>query len=479
MSIHQIKTRIIATLGPSSNSAVMIEKLLYAGINVFRLNFSHGTCTEHGTTINSIRRVSKKCGIEVGILCDLQGPKIRTGSTKDDKRIYLKKGSIVELTSRVSECTQTRISINYAGLHKDVKIGHHLLLNDGAVCLRVTALDEKNNLLVSKVVQSGHYSSHKGVNFPESALRVSALTKKDKDDLAFILTQDIDFIALSFVRGPGDMRQLLKLIHTAGKLLKCIAKIEKPEAVSRLEAILKVCDGIMVARGDLGVEASSSFVPILQKDCIQAANRLGKTVIVATQMLESMIERPLPTRAETTDVANAIIDGADALMLSGETSVGLHPVPAVKTIVNIAKQTEKSAYLPHQFRDLSIKGKYPPHAICEAANWASRDLGNTPVVVFTLSGATADYLSKLRMQAPVFAFTPSLVVARSLSLSWNISTFVVDREPYMKELLAKAEVVLLKKKLVKKGTLLTVVCGNMLQGGATNLLMIKKTGEDV
>ncbi len=472
------KTKILATIGPSSSSPHMINELLLKGVNCFRLNFSHGTHAEHAAVIQTIRSVSANHGIFVGILADLQGPKIRTGVTLNNNPVLLKKGSTVVLTPRKVLCTEREIFINFPALTESILPKHHILINDGAIRLRVSAVDKKNGRVICTVLNTGGFSSRKGVNFPDTELSIPSLTKKDRQDLRFMLTQDINFIALSFVRKAEDMISLANTVNRKRKDLKLIAKIEKPEAVQQISDILNVCDGIMIARGDLGVETSFSKIPILQKKLISEANKQGKMVIVATQMLESMITNPGPTRAESTDVANAILDGTDVVMLSGETAVGEYPAESVSTMTKIAGDTEKSSYYPRQFINLALKKRHPPHAICEAAQWASRDLGEVPVVVFTVSGDTALYLSKTRNQSRIFAFTPHQQVACMLSLAWNCTPFVLPLAKDVMLLQQRAEQKLLEAALIKKGAVILVVSGTKGARGATNFLRVKKVGEN-
>lgn len=476
ISYSRVKTRIIATIGPASNSPKAIELLLRKGANLFRLNFSHGDLEEHAGAVRTIRSAGKRAGRPVGILADLQGPKIRTGKTMDDAAVTLRKGAMVTLSSGTGVCTNRHIFLSYPGLAREIGKGRNILINDGAIRLRVTGVDGKRRLLRCRVLNTGTFSSRKGVNFPDARLKIPSLTRKDRKDLAFILTQDIDFVALSFVRGPRDIQALKRVVKQAGKPVKCIAKIEKPEALDHLPAILDSCEGIMVARGDLGVETSPYRVPMLQKDFIDQANRHGKIVIVATQMLESMITQPMPTRAEAADVANAVLDGADALMLSGETAVGQYPAEAVETMARIARETEKSSYYPVGFVDLSLREKYPPDSICEAAEWASRDLGNVPVIVFTTTGDTAFYLAKIRNQSRIFAFSPNEHVVNMLSLAWNTMAFVAPYEKNIAVLERKTEDMLLAEKLIRKGDLVLILSGTIAAGGATNCLKVKRVG---
>jgi pyruvate kinase len=471
------KAKIIATIGPASRSQKVIEGLIENGANVFRLNFSHGTHDDHAQTIGFIQAAAKKTNTSPGILADLQGPKIRTGQTKGDRPVILKEGSVVTLTTKKTLCTDSNICIDYSGILNDMYLGQEILINDGAVSLCVEKIHKETKEALCKVLTTGEYSSHKGVNFPNARLHVPSFTEKDKRDLAFVLTQDVQFVALSFVRQKSDVVPLASKIKKSKKRIKIIVKIEKPEADKNLDEILEVCDGIMVARGDLGIETSPYVVPLLQKHMIGQANKRGKIVIVATQMLESMIEHALPTRAESTDVANAIIDGADALMLSGETAVGKYPMRAVDTMTKIAAITEKSAYFPKTINDLNLKPRFAPHAMCEAAVWASRELNNIPVVVFSFSGDTVFYLSKIRNQSPIFAFSPSQQVVSQLALAWNTQAFMLPFNDNLLQLQQQAEAILLSHKLVRKNELILVICGTTPVKGATNFLRVKKIGE--
>ncbi len=471
------KAHIVATLGPASSSRTMIEKLVAAGVDVFRLNFSHGSHESHASNVQTIRAVARRFDMHIGILADLQGPKIRTGRTDNDQPVMLRKGDSVRVVTKSRINTHELISINYPRLTREIAPGQHILLNDGAVRLRVRSIDADKGELICIVTNTGAYGSHKGVNFPGVNLSTPALTAKDKKDLEFILGCDIDFIALSFVRRAGDLAPLHSRIRKSGKAVKVIAKIEKPEALEEIDDIVRSCDGIMVARGDLGVEMSYYRVPIIQKDLVGKAGAAGKLVIVATQMLESMLHAPRPTRAELTDVANAILDGTDAVMLSGETAVGEYPVAAVETMANIAGSTESSEYYRTDYVNLSLQSSYPPHSICEAAERAARDLGGAPVIVFTFSGDTALYLAKIRNQSPIYAFTPFDHVANMLSLCWNTSSFTLPVNRDIAALVHSAEKILLKKRLVRKGRLAVVISGMTIAPGATNFLRIKTIGE--
>lgn len=478
MNVYLKKTKIVATLGPASASREMIARLIRCGVNVFRLNFSHGSHDSHSRNAQLVRDAAKRLGVQIAILADLQGPKIRTGATAGDKTILLKKGTTVTITRRPVLSDATSIHIDYPRLADEIETGQRILLNDGEVALETTAVDRGKGEIRCRVLNAGTYSSHKGVNLPGVALSIPAFTAKDRRDAEFSLSFDPQFIALSFVRSARDLKPLRDLIRRSGTNVRIIAKIEKPEAANHIEEILEVSDGIMVARGDLGVETSVSTVPVEQKRLVAAANRTGKLVIVATQMLESMILHPRPTRAEAADVANAILDGADAVMLSGETAVGSYPAEAVDVMARVAENTESSEYFPRQIVDLFLRKRYPPHALCEAAAWASRDLGHVPVIVFTVSGSTALYLSKIRTSAPIFAFTPDEHVAAALSLCWNTTSFLLGVSTNIVELVAAAEEILLQRHLVKKRDSILVVTGTTPARGATNLLRVKRIGEE-
>jgi len=470
------KVKIVATLGPSSRKPEVIRDLIEKGVNVFRLNFSHGSHDDHLESIKMIREHSEILDCNVAIMADLQGPKIRTGNTAGDKSVTLKKDAYVTIVCNPAECNENLISIDYPGLAKEIATGQLIMINDGAIRLRVENIDSQENIRC-KVLSGGNYSSHKGVNLPNVDLCIPSLTSKDLNDLEFILENDVQFIALSFVRKAQDILALKNIIAEKKHDIKVIAKIEKPEAAAKIGEILKVSDGIMVARGDLGVETSPYEVPIIQKKLIFEASICGKLVIVATQMLESMITNFLPTRAESTDVANAVIDGADAVMLSGETAVGAYPIEAVEMMNNIITMTENSDFVSKEILDLCIADKYPPHAICEAAAWASHDLGNCPLCVFSISGETAFYLSKIRNQSPIYAFSPDQQVVKMLSAGWNIRSFYLPFAKDVTTLQKSAEEILFKRDLVAKDDLMIFVSGTTAVKGATDSLHVRKVGE--
>jgi pyruvate kinase len=471
------KTKIIATIGPSSSSPSVIAELISRGVDVFRLNFSHGTHQILLQAIENIREQQVALKKEIGILADLQGPKIRTGKTLDDKPVTLQKGAKVKVTSEKIISSADTISIDYPGLAKEVNPGQLIMINDGAIRLKVDRISNLGDLFCT-VISGGTYSSHKGVNLPDVDLAIPSLTEKDKADLDFILQQDVQFIALSFVRKAADLEELKSIVYAKKKNIKIIAKIEKPEAARKADEILAACDGIMVARGDLGVETDPSAVPILQKQLIECADKSGKIVIVATQMLESMINNPLPTRAEASDVANAILDRTDAIMLSGETAVGSYPVRAVEIMVEIAQKAENSDYMPRDLVDLSRIGIHPPRAICDAAILASRDMGKIPICIFTITGDTALYISKKRSLSPLFVFCPDYQVIRILSLGWNLNSFFLPFSTEISSLISGAERLLLEKKYVREGDLIVLVSGTTPVKGETNSLRIKRVGDE-
>jgi pyruvate kinase len=476
MEFFDKRVKIIATVGPATASEPKIRQLIENGVNVFRLNFSHGDHEIHRATIDAVRKASARCGGDVALLADLQGPKIRTRSTEGNRTISLTTGAKLRITAQNCICSESIISVDYRKLAQEVGVGQEIMINDGAVKLRVTR-KEKNGDLTAVVIAGGEYSSHKGVNFPDVDLSIPSLTPKDRRDLVFILEQDIQFVALSFVRKARDITLLRSIIEKKRRDIKIIAKIEKPEAARNIEPLLSCTDGIMVARGDLGVEASPFVVPIIQKELIQKANAAGKLVIVATQMLESMIKNPIPTRAESTDVANAIIDGTDAIMLSGETAMGAYPALAVATMVHIVQETEKSRFVAHNMTAFTIGSRTASQALCEAAVWAGRDLGGIPLCVFTISGATALYLSKLHYEAPIIAFSPDLQVVKMLSLAWNITARHLPFTPLVDALHTKGETYLLKEMWVKKGDYIGIISGTNSVRGATNSFRLKIVGE--
>jgi pyruvate kinase len=421
------RTKIIATLGPSSNSQGMIEKLIKAGVNLVRVNMSHGEPATHRQTIDRVRLAAGKTRRHIGILMDLCGPKIRVGHFANDG-IRLKAGTTVVVTTRTVTGTDGLIPSQYKSLHKDVKKGEHILLDDGKLCLRVVGVDDRD--VRCRVVDGGWLSNHKGMNLPDSHLSTPALTAKDRSDVAFGVEMGVDFIALSFVRCAADIRQLKRHLHKLGATIPVVSKIERPEGVTDIDAILQVSDGIMVARGDLGIELPAEKVPLIQRTLIEKARQAGIPVIVATQMLESMMSHPRPTRAEVTDVAGAALLSADAAMLSGETAAGQYPLEAVRTMDRVLREVEQ-----HQWHDgcfardpIANRGSkihFIRESMAHAAVELARDLGLEAIVVPTRTGTTARILAAHRPLAPTVGVCSSDKVCRRMTLHWGIVPFLI------------------------------------------------------
>ncbi len=489
----QRRTKIVATIGPATNQPDVLRELIQAGATTLRLNFSHGTHEDHQRHIRLIRQTSYELNQPVGILQDLQGPKIRLGVFKDGP-IVLQKGDPFTLTSRAVDGTQSISSITYDHLAEEVPEGARILLDDGRVEMVVEKIDKAQKDLRCIVTVGGPLSNNKGVNFPGVYLSVKALTDKDRRDLVFGLDQGVDWVALSFVRNPQDIIEIKELIASAGKNVPVIAKIEKHEAIEQMEIILSMCDGVMVARGDLGVELPAEDVPILQKRLIATANRLGIPVITATQMLDSMVNSPRPTRAEISDVANAILDGTDAVMLSNETAVGKHPVEAVSTMARIAERIEGEyqADLMRNRKDLAFtstadrnlrrmgqeapKGKRVaiPDAISRSVGEIASQLEAAAIMSLTKSGATARNVSKFRPETPILAVTPHVDVSRQLQLVWGVKPLVVLESPNTDQTFRAAINVAQEKQLLKEGDLVVMTAGT-LQGvsGSTDLIKVE------
>jgi pyruvate kinase len=418
------RTKIVATIGPATESAEMLRRLIDAGATTFRLNFSHGDHADHAQRIATIRQVSEELGVHVGILQDLQGPKIRLGRFAEGP-ISLANGDPFTLTSRAVPCDRTIATVTYPRLATEVYPGNRILLDDGRVEMVVESVDREQQNLHCRVTVGGVLSNNKGVNFPDVQLSIRALTDKDREDLSFGLSQGVDWVALSFVRNPSDMQEIRELIRSQGHATPVVAKIEKFEAIDAIDAILPLCDGVMVARGDLGVEMPAEEVPLLQKELIRKANSLGIPVITATQMLDSMVSSPRPTRAEVSDVANAILDGTDAVMLSNESAVGDFPVEAVATMAQIARRIERD--YPRRELD-SHMATTIPNAICQAVSSIARQLNAAAILPLTKSGSTARNVSKFRPSTPILAITSELNVARQLQLVWGVTPLLIPHQ---------------------------------------------------
>ncbi len=466
---NQRKTKIVATLGPASSSPQMIDRLLSAGVDLFRLNFSHGANSDKSVVIETIRRVGERRGRAVGILADLQGPKIRTGRMEGGA-ITLTKGDRLDITTRDLLGKPGLISTVYQALPTDVQPGSRILMDDGLIELKVisTSVDTVQCI----VVEGGILKDLKGINLPGVQVSSPSLTDKDRIDLDFCLSMDVDYIALSFVRHAGDLADIKTIISARGKAIPVIAKIEKPEALKNFQAILKASDGIMVARGDLGVEIPAEKVPLIQKMIIQECNLVGKPVITATQMLESMIKHPRPTRAETSDVANAILDGTDAVMLSGETASGRFPIEAVKTMVKVAHDVDTS--LPYRTSTTRQDRSNISSAVAEAACRAAEAIKAKAIVVFTQSGSTAALISQFRPQLPIIALTPSPEIQRRLTLYWGVRSYPIGKMHDTDEQIASVEQILLNRGF-KLGDIVVITMGVPLGSrGSTNLLKVLK-----
>jgi pyruvate kinase len=462
------RTKIVATLGPSSSSSEVIRELIIAGMDVARLNFSHGSYDNHAQVIQNLREISSELDIPVTIIQDLQGPKIRVGRMPGDQ-ITLNKGDIVTMVPEAKyNQDPLTIPIDYPYLEEEAQTGMQALLADGLFELKI--IDVKKDAIQCRVIEGGILKSRKGVNFPNLNLRLPSLTDKDIKDLEFGLSQDIDWISLSFVRSAEDVRVLKKMIAEKGFYKPVIAKIEKPQAIDHLEEIIEEVNGIMVARGDLGVEMSPEKVPMLQKHIIELCNRKGITVITATQMLESMIHDPLPTRAEASDVANAIIDGTDAIMLSGETAMGDHPVKVVEMMARIATEVEAKI----DFKNYPPEGDSDILALSEAANRIEQIASLKSIIIHTTSGRSARFVASERPKTPIYALTQNLKVYHGLNLLWGIKPLLINETPETFEgLIQLAERVVKKYNLAVKGDKILVLGGVPAgESGGTNFIKI-------
>ncbi len=466
------RTKIVATIGPATEDPDTLRALIEAGATTLRLNFSHGTQENHQKNIKLIRQISFELNQPVGILQDLQGPKIRLGKFKNGP-IQLAKGDRFVLTSRIISGTQEESSVTYEPLVEEVPEGAIILLDDGKVEMKVVSKDWEQRNLNCEIVVGGKLSDSKGVNFPGVYLSIKALTDKDRKDLLFGLNQNVDWVALSFVRNPQDVLEIKEIIQNATtRRVPVIVKIEKHEAIEQMDAILSLSDGVMVARGDLGVELPAEDVPILQKRLIATANRLGIPVITATQMLDSMVDSPRPTRAEVSDVANAIFDGTDAVMLSNETAVGQFPVEAVATMARIACRTETEQM--QRYHEDFGEGNTIPNAISQAVGQISHQLRASAIMTLTRTGATARNVSKFRPRAPILAVTPLVDVSRQLQVVWGVNPLLVVDLPSTGQTFQAAMNVAQEASLVQDGDLVVMTAGT-LQGvaGSTDLIKVE------
>lgn len=467
------RTKIVATIGPATNSPEVLRALIEAGATTLRLNFSHGTHAEHQRSVRLIRQIAFELNQPVGILQDLQGPKIRLGRFETGS-VVLSKGDRFTLTSRVVVGTQEISCVTYDLLAEEVPSGATILLDDGRVEMLVEQVDGAAKELHCRVVVGGTLSNNKGVNFPGVYLSIKAMTDKDREDLMFGLDQGIDWVALSFVRNPQDVLEIKDLISSAGKQVPVIAKIEKHEAIDQMEEILALCDGVMVARGDLGVELPAEDVPILQKRLIATSNRMGIPVITATQMLDSMVNSPRATRAEVSDVANAILDGTDAVMLSNETAVGKYPVEAVATMARIAIRTEQEQAMAATPPSVKNSRRSIPNAISQAVGQIAEQLGAAAIMTLTKTGSTARNVSKFRPQTPILAVTPHVDVARQLQLVWGVKPLLLLDLPSTVQTFQAGLNMAQEKGLLSEGDLVVMSAGT-LQGiaGSTDLIKVE------
>lgn len=448
------RAKIVATIGPATESSSQIQALVDAGMDVARINRSHGVAEEHERVISRVRRAADNSGRAVAVLVDLQGPKIRL-STFEDGPQELAEGDTFTITTRDVPGTKELVGTTFAGLPGDCEPGDRLLIDDGNVGLRVIDVTETD--VITRVEIPGIVSDHKGLNLPGVAVSVPALSEKDREDLRWALKQDVDFVALSFVRDAADVNDVRTIMIEEGHILPVIAKIEKPQAVDNLQEIVEAFDGIMVARGDLGVEMPLELVPIVQKRAITLARRAAKPVIVATQVMDSMIKNPRPTRAEASDCANAILDGADAVMLSGETSIGAYPVQAVRTMARIIETTEENG-----IDKIAPLGEYKADqsgVICQSAASLAETLDARYLVTFTLSGMTARQMSRMRSTIPQIAFTPLASTRRQLALSWGVQPYKLPTVYHTDDMVAQVDQVARAARIVDGGEKMVIVAG--------------------
>ncbi|MGW8061192.1 pyruvate kinase [Streptomyces ziwulingensis] len=472
------RAKIVCTLGPATDSYDRIKDLVEAGMDIARFNFSHGTHAEHEERYHRVRKASDETGRSVGALADLQGPKIRLGRFTEGP-VLLERGDTFTITVEEGvEGDRHTCGTTYAGLAADVTPGERVLVDDGKVCLEVTGVDGPR--IRTEVVEGGMVSDHKGLNLPGVAVSVPALSKKDEDDLRWALHAGFDVIALSFVRSGRDVLDVHRVMDEEGRRLPVIAKVEKPQAVENIEDIVAAFDGIMVARGDLGVEMPLEQVPIVQKRAIKLAKRNAKPVIVATQMLDSMIDNARPTRAEASDVANAVIDGTDAVMLSGETSVGKHPIDTVRTMARIVAAAEEDV-LAKGLPPLTERNKPRTQggAVARAAAEIGDFLGARFLVAFTQSGDTVRRLSRYRSPIPLLAFTPEPATRSQLSLTWGVETFLGPHVDSTDAMVDQVDELLTRYGRCEKGDVVVITAGSPPGvSGTTNLVRVHHIGED-
>lgn len=496
------RTKIVATIGPATETKAMMEKMISSGMNVARLNFSHGSYDHHSMLIKNLRVAAKKQKVNIGIMQDLQGPRIRIGEIIEEG-VKVVKGQEVALIPENHKVPRKTVSlyipIQYPNLYKELKVGHQILIDDAIIGLEVKRIKDK--VIYCKVVTSGIIKSHKGMNFPQSTIKCPAVTTKDLENVEFGVKNGVDFVALSFVKDAGDIINLRKKIFALenkyhnkksehnlklekpkarGKIggvhVRIIAKIERREAIKNFDSILEVVDGIMIARGDLGIEMPFEDLPLIQKNIIDKCRKAGKQVIVATQMLDSMIRNPIPTRAEVSDVANAILDGTDAIMLSGETATGKYPLKSVQAMTRIASQVEGRLIKEQEIKENEFKNL---NSITQIMSFMAQDLAEDVahaklIVCATTSGFTARNISRFRSEVPLFAVAPSELTVNQMSLSWGVTAHYLPFTSSFSTLLAKIKSLILKNKLAKKGDTIVVVAGHPFGfKGQTNLIKVE------
>ncbi|RZI93916.1 MAG: pyruvate kinase [Microbacterium sp.] len=469
------RAKIVATLGPATESYEMIRAIIEAGVDVTRMNLSHGSYAEHEVRFANVRKAAEDTGRAVAILVDLQGPKIRLGKFTDGPH-DLAVGDTFKITAEDVPGTKELVSTTFKGLPGDVKPGDFLLIDDGKVRVQVESVD--GPVVTTKVIVAGPVSNNKGINLPGVAVSVPALSEKDEADLRWGLKAGADIIALSFVRNAADVTRVHEIMAEEGRKVPVIAKIEKPQAVDNLEEIIDAFDGIMVARGDLGVELPLEAVPIVQKRAVELCRRMAKPVIVATQMLESMVENPVPTRAETSDVANAVLDGADAVMLSGETSVGKYPVVVVETMAKIVASTEEHGL--ERIAPFTTRPRTQGGIITLAANEVAEFVEAKFICIFTESGDTARRMSRLRPGIPMMAFAVDPAIRRRMALTWGVQSTLVEHVAHTDLMFLQVDDFFLKNKLAEEGDKVVVISGSP-PGiiGSTNDIRVHKIGDAV
>ena len=469
------KTKIICTLGPATEDEAILRELMLSGMDVARINMSHGTHEEHKAKMDKVKQLRRELDLPVAILLDTKGPEIRTGNFPE--KVVLESGQSFTLTTIPCDGDKEHCSITFAGLPDDVRTGTKILIDDGLIEMEV--MDKTETDIICKVLNGGPVSSHKGINVPDITLSLPFLSDRDKDDLKFGIEQDVDFVAASFTRSADDINEMKAFLdQNGGHDIRIIAKIENKDGVNNIDDIIRVSDGIMVARGDLGVEIPIAEIPVIQKMLIKKTRNSDKPVITATQMLDSMIKNPRPTRAETTDVANAIYDGTSVIMLSGETAAGAFPVEAVKTMANIAITTENNINYIDRFNKLDMNERPDvTSAISHATCTTAHDLGAAAIITVSKSGSTSRMLSKYRPECPIISGTPSEKVWRQTNMSWGVCPIMIEEKDSTDSLIDHVITVAQSKKLLKNGDLVVLTAGVPLGvSGTTNLMKVHLVG---